>query len=160
MSSEAVTATSTGVPAGSTKPRKFRGFTIFLLVTLIGAVFFALNFHTVEVKGRSMFPTLKEGRRVLVSHALWLVGQIKVGDIVVLREEDGKGYFIKRVLGLPGDQIEWALAPRNYSMKDGKYVVPGNSLYVVGDNLPESEDSRRFGPVPMERLLGKVVVAR
>lgn len=139
---------------------RVRGFTVFLLILLGVAIFFFLNFRTVEVKGGSMLPTLKENRRVLVSHALWLVGQVKKNDIVVLREVDGKGYYIKRVIGLPGDQIEWDYKPRDAAFKDGPYIVPDGTLYVLGDNLEHSEDSRKFGPVPMNRLLGKVLVAR
>ncbi|RYG69429.1 hypothetical protein EON77_14700, partial [bacterium] len=75
--------------------RRVRGFTVFLFVVLALALFGFLNFRTVEVKGISMLPTLKEDRKVLVSHAFWLVGPVRKGDIVVLREADGKGYFIK-----------------------------------------------------------------
>lgn len=140
--------------------RRVRGFTVFLLLVLGLAIFFFANFRTVEVKGVSMLPTLKENRRVLVSHAFWLVGQVKKNDIVVLREADGNGYYIKRVKGLAGDQIEWDYKPRDVPFKDGPYIVPAGTLYVVGDNLEHSEDSRKFGPVPMDRLLGKVLVAR
>lgn len=139
---------------------RLRGFTVFLIGILIFAGVFAMNFKTVEVKGVSMLPTLQEGRRVLTSHALWLVGGIHKGDIIVLAEPDRKGYFIKRVAGLPGDEIEWTFAPRNYSMSSGKYRVPPNTFYVLGDNLDQSQDSRAFGPVPQNRLLGKVVVAK
>lgn len=140
--------------------RRFRGFTAFLLVMLVVSLVFATSFRTVEVKGTSMLPTLQPGRRVLTSSAFWLVGGLKKGDIVVLKEKDGSGYFIKRIFGMPGDAIPWAYAPRNHPFSKGKFIVPPDSLYVIGDNLPASSDSRAFGPVPEDRLLGKVVVAR
>lgn len=140
--------------------KRVRAFTVFLFLALGLAIFFFLNFRTVEVKGISMLPTLKENRRVLVSHAFWLVGSVEKEDIVVLREADGSGYYIKRVKGLPGDTIEWTYMPRDRSFRDGPFQVPEGTLYVLGDNLEHSEDSRKFGPVPMDRLLGKVLVAR
>ncbi|RYG65239.1 signal peptidase I [bacterium] len=140
--------------------RRVRGFTVFLFIVLILAVFGLLNFRTVEVKGISMLPTLTENRKVLVSHAFWLVGPVKREDIVVLREADGTGYFIKRVKGLPGDEIEWTFKPRDVSIASGPYHVPPGMIYVLGDNLAHSTDSRVIGPVPMDRILGKVLVAR
>ena len=140
--------------------RRVRGLTVFLLLALGLAVFFKVNFTSVEVKGVSMLPTLVEDRRVLVSHAFWLVGGIKKDDIIVLREADGNGYYIKRVKGLPGDVIEWSYKPRTVSLQEGEYHVPEGTVYVLGDNLPKSQDSRAFGPVPQDRILGKVLVAR
>ncbi len=140
--------------------RKVRAFTVFLFGALFLAAFFALTFHTVEVKGPSMLPTLKNGRRVLVSSAYWLVGALRANDIVVIHEADGHGYFIKRIRGMPGDEIEWAYAPRSHPFSAGRFRVPEGTVYVLGDNLDQSTDSRALGPIPAERLLGKVVVAR
>ena len=140
--------------------RRYRGFTVFLFFVLVVTGVFAVNFRTVEVKGLSMAPTLRDSQRVLVSHAAWLVGEVKKNDIVVLREADGNGYYIKRVVGLEGDTIDWWASPRGHRIADGKFRVPQGGLYVIGDNLEASEDSRRFGAVPKDRLLGKVLVAR
>lgn len=142
------------------KRRRVRAFTVFLLLTLAVAAVFAVFFHTVEVKGPSMLPTLTNDRKVLVSSAYWLVGRLKKDDIVVIREADGNGYFIKRVRGMPGDEIEWSLAPRDHPFANGKFRVPAGTVYVLGDNLDQSTDSRVLGPIPQDRLYGKVVVAR
>ena len=142
------------------KRRRVRAFTVFLFLALFLAGFFGLTFHTVEVKGPSMLPTLTNDRRVLVSSAYWLVGKLKKDDIVVIHEADGNGYFIKRIKGMPGDEIEWAFAPRNHPFASGKYRVPADSVYVLGDNLDKSTDSRVLGAIPESRLYGKVVVAR
>ena len=140
--------------------KRVRGFTVFLFLVFGLAIFFKTSFTSVEVKGVSMLPTLNENRRVLVSSAFWLVGALKKEDIVVLREADGNGYYIKRIKGLPGDRIEWTYMPRDRSLAEGPYTVPPGTLYVLGDNLEHSEDSRKFGPVPADRLVGKVLVAR
>lgn len=145
--------------SGPKRP-KVRGFTIFLLVLLVVATVFMMNFKTVIVRGNSMVPTLANGRKVLATKAYWLVGPIKVNDIIVLKEEKSEAYFIKRVVGLPGDPIKWTLAPQNHPLTSGPYVVPEGGIYVVGDNLNHSDDSRKFGPFKQERILGKVVTWR
>lgn len=143
------------------KPRKrVRFFTVFLLIVLLGAVFFKVNFNTAEVKGQSMEPTLKSGQRVLTSKAYGLIGAIKKNDIVVLQEEQSKGYFIKRVYGLPGDEIPWALAPQDWPLENGKYVVPEGRIYVIGDNINHSDDSRKFGAFRLDKVIGKVLTWR
>lgn len=137
---------------------KRRAFPIILLVLLAFAIFFSLNFRTVEVLGPSMLPTLKSGRKVLVTSAYWLLGPIHKGDIVVVHEFTGTGYFIKRVHSMGGDTVETSFAPRSHRITDGKFVVPEGMVHLIGDNLSQSEDSRKFGPVKIEQILGKVLV--
>lgn len=139
---------------------KVRGFTVFLLVVLVFTIIFYPYFKMAEVKGESMLPTLVNGQKVLTSHAYWLVGSIKQNDIIVLKEEKSNEYFIKRVLGLPGDQIQWSMAPRNWPLDKGKYVVPPGRIYVVGDNILHSDDSRKFGAFLQSNILGKVLIGR
>lgn len=139
---------------------KVRGFTIFLLVTLVIAAILGSSSKIVEVRGESMIPTLKNDQRVLTSHAYWLVGKIRKDDIIVLKEEKSNDYFIKRVYGLPGDKIPWSLAPRDWPISQGSYVVPAGHIYVIGDNINHSDDSRKFGPFLQSNILGKVLTWR
>ncbi len=141
------------------KPRRrVRAFTVVLVVLLVIVAILGRNFHTVEVRGRSMMPTLKEGQRVLVSNAYWLVGEVRKGDIVVVKEFQGEGYFIKRVHALGGSKVDKPFQPRTHSILDGDFIVPNGMVHLIGDNLPESDDSRKFGPVKLDQLLGKVLV--
>lgn len=137
--------------------RRVRTFTVFLLILLVMAIVFQFNFTTVIVRGESMSPTLASGRKVLATKAYWLVGEIKKGDIIVLQEEKSEGYFIKRVKGLPGDRIEWVFAPQNWPLANGPYLVPDERIYVIGDNLNHSDDSRKFGAFRRVKVLGKVL---
>lgn len=92
-----------------------------------------------------------------MTSAYWLVGDVKVGDVVVLRDPE-RGVYIKRVHAMPGDTVEPYLAPRRgWSLRQGDFVVPPGTIYVLGDNRPASEDSRDLGPIPREELLGKVL---
>lgn len=105
-----------------------------------------------------MEPTLSPGTKVLVSSAYWLVGEIQKGDVVVLRSPKDNSVVIKRVYALDGETVDFLNAPENWSLADGEFVVPNGDIYVLGDNLPASEDSREFGPVEKRRILGKVLV--
>lgn len=140
--------------------RAFTGFGAAMLGVLAFAVFFLLNFTTVVVSGGSMLPTFKTGRRLLASKAYWLVGSLRRDDIVVVREKDGKGYFIKRIYRLAGETVDMVNVPRAplWTLAQGPFVVPPNTVYVLGDNREISSDSREFGPVELSRIIGKVVV--
>lgn len=140
------------------RERAITGFGVLLLFVLAFSVFFFLNFKTVIVSGPSMMDALQNGDRLLSSRAYWLIGAIRVKDIVVIRNEDGKGYIIKRVYKMGGEKVPMDLMPEGHRFTDGEYVVPDGSIYVLGDNRPVSEDSRKFGAVPVNRVLGKIVV--
>ena len=141
------------------KKRTITGFGVFLVFTLVFTIFFYLNVKTIQVSGVSMLPTFKNGRRVLVSKAYWLVGPIKDNDIVVSKDPGGPGTIIKRVYRLGGESVDYPHYPDTVPLFMGReYRVPKGYVYLLGDNPPFSEDSRRFGPVPIDKILGKVIV--
>ena len=132
------------------------GLLAALIAIFVGLAFFAYNFQFVIVSGESMLPALLPDQKILVCKALWAVGMPSRGDIVVIDTEDG--FIVKRVAYLPGDEVdednrpfEWPLVPR--------FRVPENTIYVLGDNVHASEDSRSFGPVRIDRIIGKAVGA-
>lgn len=144
-----------------TKKRAITGFGIALLLVLGFVIFFFFNCKSVVVSGVSMLPNFKSGQRVLVCKAYWLIGAIKPNDVVVIREDsplNTDGYIIKRVYKMPGETVDYAHCPKNYSIANGEFKVPSGSIYVLGDNAEQSEDSRFFGPVELTRVIGKVVV--
>ncbi len=129
---------------------------LFWLLTIFGslALFFVMNFRVVVVNGHSMEPTYREGQRLLMTNAYWLFGKIERGDVVVIITPTGER-LIKRVVALPSESVPqryWSA----YLLKYGT-TVPEGHLFVVGDNLGFSEDSRFFGPVPLSRVEGKIV---
>lgn len=130
-----------------------------VLLTIFGllALFFALNFRIVVVNGPSMEPTYKNGDRLLMTTAYWLFGEIQKGDVVVVVRPSGE-LLIKRVVALAGEEV-----PRKYwsplvYMMGGR--VPEGHIFVVGDNLDRSEDSRQIGAIPLSYVQGKIVGGR
>jgi len=133
------------------------------------------------VEGESMMSTLHDGDRVLVNRLSYRLHDPRRGDVVVLRKFDGASAerdLIKRVIGLPGETIEVKscvvyindvplsepyLDPE-IQARDGcgsdqaPTVVPTGEVFVLGDHRGRSSDSRAFGPVPYNLLIGRAFV--
>ncbi len=127
------------------------------------------------VSSESMRPTLQAGDQVLALKFVYRFAEPHRGDLVVFESpEQGGGTTIKRLVGLPGDAIEvrdGVLSVNgepqrepfvDYRRTDGNFFgpqrVPRAHAFVMGDNRSDSHDSRSFGAVPEENLLGKVVL--
>src|SRR2546423_8203174 len=107
----------------------------------------------VTVEGTSMQPTLRRGDRLLVRRRR---GKPARGSVVVLAKPAGpvplEDWVIKRVAALPGDPVPAPVRPA----VGGVDTVPPGRLVVLGDNR-HSTDSRRWGFVPVDQVLGSVV---
>jgi signal peptidase I len=101
------------------------------------------------------------------------VGDLAYGDVIVFKwPRDPKQNFVKRVIGLPGDRIRIELGTvfvndepieepyveRTLRQSLNERVVEPDSYYVLGDNRAESDDSRHWGSVPFDHVIGKVMV--
>jgi signal peptidase I len=146
-----------------------------LVIAFIIRFFF---FTPIVVDGESMNPTLQDKDRMVVTK----IGEPKRFDIVVFHAPDGRDY-IKRVIGLPGDSIEYkndvlfvngkaynepylekykkrlndGTLTYSFTLKEtavGSETVPKDSLFVMGDNRQNSKDSRDIGAIPMEKVIG------
>ena len=97
-----------------------------------------------SVEGESMNPGYKPGERLLISPILLKFSPPTEGDVVVIQHpNDQNKQLLKRVIGVPGDRIEGVdLGPNEY--------------FVLGDNKGKSEDSRHFGKIHRDQILGKV----
>jgi signal peptidase I len=95
-----------------------------------------------------MSPTFAAGDRVVVNRLAYRLRWPVKGELVALRHPmDEDLPLLKRVAGVPGDVIA-----------DGteEYALGPDEWFVVGDNRDASSDSRSFGPIPSERIIGKV----
>ncbi|HEX6356414.1 signal peptidase I [Actinophytocola sp.] len=109
---------------------------------------------SVTVRGDSMAPTLRSGDRVLVRRSR--LRSVTPGTLVVFARPrtTEPGWMIKRVIAVPGDAIPRGEVPTLWSYPGNH--VPARRLVVLGDNPAESYDSRHFGYVKEDSLLGVV----
>ncbi len=147
-----------------------------IVETLLLALFFYFAINAVSARVRvqnvSMQPTLYEGEFLLVNKLAYKFGPPTTGDIVIFHSPTEPGEdFIKRVIGTPGDSvvvsegkvfINGTRIDEPY-LKDvprytGEWVVPENSIFVLGDNRNQSSDSHDWGCVSMGAVVGKAVL--
>lgn len=134
---------------------------------LLGAVFILAPFRVVRVVGYSMQPTLRPGQALLVDKLYYRLTGIFRNDLVVMRH-DGETW-IKRLVGLPGDRIALVYGPDGtidgvLNLRSGLQqpprsqvvTVPAGHLFILGDNMAISQDSRVAGPLPISSLIGIV----
>jgi signal peptidase I len=147
-----------------------RGLTL-LQTAGLALLSYVCLFHLSVVRGSSMAPSIHDGDRILIDPVSYLFGEVERGDIVVLQYPlDPSVDYIKRVVGLPGDEIaiEHGAVRVNGELLEEPYVLgpdPATTLlvevlpahfFVLGDNRARSCDSREFGQVPVGYVRGKV----
>jgi len=134
-----------------------------------------------KVSGLSMFPTFHNNDYIITNKIGYKFNQPKRGDIVVLTNpRDLSEAFIKRIIGLPGEQVKCTdggiyivnkeyptgmVLDESYLSKTVKteciqpsVVIPEESYFVMGDNRQASLDSRRFGTLERKYIIGKVLL--
>ncbi|PWY94286.1 LexA/Signal peptidase [Aspergillus sclerotioniger CBS 115572] len=119
--------------------------------------------HLITVQlseGPSMYPTFSpRGDYLMISRVHKHGRGIQVGDVVRFYHPSFLGVnAAKRVIGLPGDFVCRDLAFSRDVGREGEMIqVPEGHIYLGGDNLPWSRDSRNYGPVPMGLINGKII---
>ncbi len=144
----------------------------FAALTAILIVVFVIQ--PVKVEGTSMQPHLSDQERIFVNKFVYHFTDIERGDVVVFwyPKEPSKS-FIKRVIGLPGEQLEVrsGIVYVNGEEVNEPYVrseffdyhsygpvtVPPQTFFVMGDHRNSSNDSRHWGAVPRENIFGKAI---
>lgn len=152
-----------------------RRFLIDVLETLILSIllFAAINAVSarIRVDGYSMEPNLHSGEFVIVNKLAYKFGSPQIGDVIVFHfPRDPKQEYIKRVIGLPGDQviisnkqvkINGRVLDEPYiaaqPVYQGSWTVTEDSLFVLGDNRNNSSDSHNWGLVPLSSVVGKAL---
>jgi signal peptidase I len=140
-------------------------------ILLTAIIFLVLNTTTgrFQVRGSSMKPTLHDGQYLVVSKLTYWVHPPERGDIIVFHPPNSLADdYIKRIVGLPGEQVEirdgtiWVdgvLLDESYIANPGFYSGewnPGKGEYfVLGDNRRNSSDSHSWGMLLQEDIIGK-----
>jgi signal peptidase I len=152
--------------------------TTLLLSTAIYFVISRCFLQSFKVVGISMVPTLDDKSFYLLNRWAFHEGKPKRGDVVVIQDPSDHGFAVKRVIALPGEAVhlqygkvfvngrrldEDYLLPHTltftYSRAKEQLITCGKDQYfVLGDNRPVSIDSRSYGPVSLQNILGKVIL--
>jgi signal peptidase I len=143
-------------------------------LTMAGAlvVCWAFVAEPLTVRSSSMAPTLEDGDRIIVNKLAYRASEPGVGEVIVLESPDGSGLVVKRVVAVDGDEvgIEDGVLVVNAMPRVEEYVdqrtidgvyfgpveVPDGMVFVMGDNRAESVDSRDYGAVPVDDVVGRV----
>lgn len=127
------------------------------------------------VSGASMVPTFDNGQYLIVDEISYRLEDPARGDVVIFRyPRDPSQYFIKRIIGLPRESIHIKNGKVSVVTKDGETIklnesyvtnegnggdmslsLANGQYFVMGDNRPESSDSRVWGVLPRENIVGR-----
>jgi signal peptidase I len=157
-----------------------KAFAIGIIIFAFIRTFFFSNYI---VEGESMMPTLEDGNKLVVNKIGYQIGDLHRFDVIVFHANQEEDY-VKRIIGLPGDEIEYrrdrlyvngtkieepfldiyrkeAFGGRltgDFTLIEvtGKKKVPEGKLFVLGDNRLGSWDSRHFGFISVDQVVGKV----
>lgn len=171
------------VPATSSRMALKFFLELVQVVAISLAIIIPVRYFLVQpfyVKGASMEPNFFDHEYLVIDELSYRFHQPQRGDIVVFHyPNDPKNYFIKRVIGLPGETIEIAEGqvkiyndkyPNGivldehiylddiYTAQTRRETLKANEYFVLGDNRPSSLDSRYFGPISDKVIVGRVWV--
>lgn len=153
----------------------------FIKIALLAGITIALVryylFKPFYVKGASMEPNFYDHEYLIIDEVTYRFNEVKRGDVIVFKyPENPKEYFLKRIIGLPGERIKVAggqvtvyneahpegltiqesYVPKDIVTEGEKIIVLGSDeFFVLGDNRENSYDSRRFGPVDRNLIVGR-----
>ena len=150
----------------------FEWIHIFFLAVVVAGMLNSCIFQIIVIEQHSMENTLTENSKVFLSKCSYWVSEPESGDIIVFHDEKNQSNYVKRVIGLPGDEIliKDGNVYRNGTLLKEPYikettqgefsiVVPERTFFCMGDNRNVSIDSRdeRIGCVSKSQILGKVI---
>lgn len=143
----------------------FREVIPYLIIIIAVLLIKAYIFTPVIVNGPSMMDTLHDKDIMILDKIGMKLGGIDRFDIVVIQTSQSK--IIKRVIGLPGETVEYKdnklyindkevadPYPSQVTSDIEKQIIPENTYYVLGDNRTDSVDSRILGPISKDKILG------
>jgi signal peptidase I len=163
------TATGEGLFAAGSLLRELVETVVLALVLFLVIRQVVQNYR---IESHSMEPNFYEGQFVLVNKLAYRLGTPHRGEVLVFHNPSNvKEDYIKRMIGLPGDQVEVVgdtilingeELPQPYAhnlnpegSNYGPIIVPDSSLFVMGDNRPRSSDSRAIGPIDESLVVGR-----
>lgn len=156
---------------------------VLQIVIISAAIIIPIRYFLIQpfyVKGASMEPNFYDHEYLIIDELSYRLREPMRGEIVVFRyPRDPSQYFIKRVVGLPGETVEVSNGqvviyneefPNGKTLNEEEYIdgeetqgkkkltLGENEYFVLGDNRDESLDSRSFGAVTRDEMIGRVWV--
>ncbi|MEG2457572.1 MAG: signal peptidase I [Bacilli bacterium] len=148
----------------------------YIIVIIIVLLLFIFVFSIEQIVGSSMIPTLNDGNITILNKLIYNVGKPKRNEIAVIKNKDE--HLIKRVVGLPGEKIEYKdnylyvdgikyketflsddIITKDFSLKEIGYdKIPKDMYLVLGDNRGDSLDSREIGLIKRKNIIGRVSI--
>lgn len=157
-------------------------FTELLKFVLIAAaIVFPIRLFIAQpfiVSGASMEPTFHNGQYLIVDELSYRFDAPARGDVIIFRyPRDPKEFFIKRIIALPEETVAISGSGITVTRTDGSmltleepylvnkgngssetYTLEADEYFVMGDNRPESSDSRVWGPLPRDNIIGRAFI--
>lgn len=150
----------------------------FITALAIFIFVYLFLFQPHQVRGNSMLPNFHDKEYLLTNKAVYYFKQPQRGDVIIFESPQNKNFdYIKRIIGLPGETVslengkininsqaldETPYLPENGATPGGSFLgtgdqitVPQNQYFVIGDNRTNSSDSRDWGPIPKENIVGR-----
>jgi len=177
-----------GVPLSSVNPPSkksyreksfFRELVEFAIIAVVIVIPFRIFVaQPFVVNGASMDPTFKNGQYLIVDQLTYRFTPPERGSVLIFKyPKDTSKYFIKRVVGLPGETVsikDGVVSIKNSTHPEGfildepyivhsktdsfQMVLDNNEYFVLGDNRAGSADSRIWGPMPSEDIIGRPLI--
>jgi len=149
----------------------------------LGAAFFVIFYMYIispnQVKGSSMYPTFHDKEYILTDKISFKLRDLHRGEVIILQSPDNPDVdFIKRVIALPGErvkildgkvyvndtqlhepyiEVETPTFANGFILEGEEKTVPNGNYFVLGDNRPGSADSREYGFIPHDHVIGRVL---
>lgn len=148
-------------------------------ILIVGGAVFLVRYFIFQpffVEGASMMPNFHNGDYLIIDEITYRFRQPERGEVVVFKAPNNRSFYIKRIIGLPGETIKiengkiWVRSGSNSSFVDlnepylygmstpGNYEITlkENEYFVLGDNRYASYDSRNWGPLERKKIIGLV----
>jgi len=163
--------------------RSLLSFFLDFLETIVMAlaffvVMYVFFFQPHQVKGNSMLPNFQNGEYILTNKITYRFNDPKRGEVVIPKAPgNSNDDYIKRLIGLENDRIKVAnghfylngkildesayleqsviTRPGRFMREGEEIIVPENEIFIAGDNREHSSDSREFGTIPEDDIVGK-----
>lgn len=155
-------------------------FDFFQLIVMALAVFvisYLFVFQPSQVKGQSMHPNFKDGELLITEKVTYHFRTPQRGEIIIFKSpKNPEVDYIKRIIALPGESVMLSNSTfyingvplkedyikvettEGVFLKEGETtIIPQGYVLAIGDNRPHSSDSREFGPIKIDSIIGRAI---